>query len=145
MTFLSVALIPGQWNRATRLVSVERSQNKPFRTRFPSQIGCKPKPNRLQAEPKWVQSRPTGPGSSHGDAELRQVSIPRSPKGRPAAPKGGHGAPKVSPERSKESETDAQTRENEGPETRKVLPTTIEAQQLRKVKKRAPSKRELDF
>ena len=100
---------------------------------------------RSMLSPNGSRSRPTGPGSSHGDAELRQVSVPRSPKGRPAAPKGVHGAPKVSPERSKGSETDAQRRENEGPETRKVVPTTIEAQQLRKVKKRVPSRRELDL
>ena len=59
-------------------------------------------------------------------------------KGGQRCPLEGHGAPKVRSAGSKYSQMDAQRGET-------GVPTTIEAQKQENVKKRAPSRRELDF
>ena len=59
-------------------------------------------------------------------------------KGGQRCPLEGHGAPKVRSAGSKYSQMDAQRGET-------GVPTTIETQKQENVKKRAPSRRELDF
>ena len=71
--------------------------------------------------------------------ELFQLFSSAEPsKGCQRCPLEGHGAPKVRSAGTKYSQMDAQRGET-------GVPTTIEAQKQENVKKRAPSRRELDF